>query len=157
MKQIKISKQLKLLTFLLAFLSLIFFCGMSMFEISENYIGLYKHIPVSLAFTWYTAILCFAVLFKFYKVTIEIGKDNSFSLENRDSFHQMGLLGIAASIGFFCHMIYAICFLPGLLSVTLFVFIFLILLSLIFYGLCEALSKLIENAYNVKLENELTI
>lgn len=151
-KQNKIAGFLKLLTLVLAVMGIVFFSGMTYFEtLHVEKIGW-----PALAFTWYSALLCYLILFQFYKVTREIGKDNSFSLENRNSFHRMGQFGLAACAGFFVHLLYDIFFSANPVFL-IFLYIFLILLSLIFFGLCEALSQLIENAYQVKLENELTI
>lgn len=151
-KQKMIAGFLKLLTAVLAVMGVVFFSGMTYFEILH--VG--KIGCPALAFTWYSALLCYLILFQFYKVTQEIGKDNSFSLENRNSFHRMGQFSLAACVGFFVHLLYDIVFLANPIF-AIFLHIFLILLSLIFFGLCEALSQLIENAYQVKLENELTI
>lgn len=110
----------------------------------------------TIVFSWYNAILCYIILFQFWKVCTQIGADNSFSLENARAFHSMALCGIAAAVGFALRL----CWIGmiGSLRPELFIFIFAeILLSLMFFVLCEALSRLVRNAYEVKNENDLTI
>lgn len=59
-------------------------------------------------FSWYTAVLCYGVLFQFWNVCTQIGRDNSFSLENVRSFHRMAMLGVAAGAGYLVRMVYLI-------------------------------------------------
>ena len=107
-------------------------------------------------FSWYTAVLCYGVLFQFWDVCTQIGRDNSFSLENVRSFHRMAILGVAAGIGYLVRMMYLI--IAGGFRWPVFLYnLALILLSVVFVTLCEALSQLVRNAYEVKRENELTI
>ena len=107
-------------------------------------------------FSWYTAVLCYGVLFQFWNVCTQIGRDNSFSLENVRSFHRMAMLGVAAGAGYLARMVYLIA--AGGFRWPAFLYnLALILLSVVFVTLCEALSQLVRNAYEVKRENELTI
>ena len=107
-------------------------------------------------FSWYTAVLCYGVLFQFWNVCTQIGRDNSFSLENVRSFHRMAMLGVAAGAGYLVRMVYLIA--AGGFRWPAFLYnLALILLSVVFMTLCEALSQLVRNAYEVKRENELTI
>ena len=107
-------------------------------------------------FSWYTAVLCYGVLFQFWNVCTQIGRDNSFSLENVRSFHRMAMLGVAAGAGYLVRMVYLIA--AGGFRWPAFLYnLALILLSVVFVTLCEALSQLVRNAYEVKRENELTI
>jgi len=96
------------------------------------------------------------VLYEFWKVCTEIGKDNSFSLENAKSFNHMSLAGKTALVIFVIKIIVMI--------VTSKVTVIGILLTVteiivveIFSILCKCLSKLIQNAYEMKNENDLTI
>lgn len=118
-------------------------------------------------FTVIAWAMCYKILWHFWHVCTQIGLDNSFSSENAMSFHRMANTGFAIAI------LYAIklAFYGGrmlLLKETyvgaLFsggvacglIGIFLILF-LLFGIICEALSKLIKNAYEIKSENDLTI
>ena len=51
-------------------------------------------------FSWYIAVLCYLILFEFWRICTQIGKNNSFSEENARYFHHMGLYGIGGIIGF---------------------------------------------------------
>lgn len=156
MKQKKISYWLKGLAIVLAVMGILLFAaltGYAFYLKSEN--------PGNprwgfVFFSWFTAVFCYAILIEFWKVCTEIGKDNSFSLENTAAFHHMGLCGIAVAAGFLVRMIWI--FAIGQMNLLNAVFIICeIILSGVFTVLCEALSKLIQNAYEVKRENELTI
>lgn len=106
--------------------------------------------------SWYTAVLCYIILFEFWQVCTQIGRDNSFSVENARAFHRMGLCGAAAAIGFAGRLVFlgvmgTLSFENGIFTAAE------IVLAVIFVVLCEALSRLVQYAYEVKLENELTI
>ncbi len=156
MKQRKICKWLKLLVIFLGIMGLIFFGCLTNFAIQMKVHDTGSSIWSFIFFSWYTAGLCYAVLFQFWKVCDQIGNDNSFSLENAVSFHRMGLLGVASAIGYMLRLLYLF-FIQSLNIWSAIYCIFLILLSIAFFIICEALSQLIRNAYEVKQENELTI
>ena len=155
-KQEKISRWLKGLAVLLGVMGFLFFGGVTVLAFWMK-----GQQPEDLSwtfvfFSWYTAILCYGVLYQFWKVCTQIGRDNSFSLENAGSFHRMAAFGIAAGAGYAVRMVY-LCIVSPIRWQTVCLNVFLILLSAIFAILCEALSQLVKNAYEVKLENELTI
>ncbi len=149
MKQTKISYWLKGLVIVLAAMGILFFGGLTYYVIYMEYSGL-------VVFVWYTAAFCYVILIEFWRVCTQIGKDNSFSMENTRAFHRMGLCGIAEAAGFAVRLLWlSVC---GITTFPVAIFIIAeIILSLIFFILCEALSRLVQNAYEVKLENELTI
>lgn len=114
-------------------------------------------------FTVITAGLCYKILWHFWHVCTEIGRDNSFSPENETSFHRM------ANTAFFISGLYALklAFYGGrtffithevLTTVVMCVLIVVFMILFLLFGvICEALSKLIKNAYEIKAENDLTI
>lgn len=156
MKQKKISKWLKAIAYFLVVTGTLFVIGVTIFA----FINPEKHPVGSIIgfpfFTWYTIVFCYGIMFQFWKVATEIGKDNSFSPENAKSFHKMFIAGIFLAIGFiakFCLLLFA-----KNLGLLYGMFIALeIIGSIVLIVLCEALSKLIQNAYEIKQENELTI
>lgn len=155
MKQYHISKWLKGLVLILAVMGAIFFGGVTWFV--ADFSGIASDVSgYLLFFIWYTAVLCYAVLFQFWKVCNEIGRDNSFSLENAAAFHKMGILGTFAGIGYLARLI-SMLVIGGMGIAAIVYSIFMMCLSVAFMILCEALSQLIRNAYEVKQENELTI
>ena len=132
MKQTKISYWLKGMTILLAVMGIFFFGALTAYAFRLKAQG--NVLWGWVGFSWYIAVLCYLILFEFWRVCTQIGKDNSFSLENAKYFHHMGLYGIGGILGF------------GE-----------ILIAAIFTILCECLSRLVQYAYDVKRENELTI
>lgn len=156
MKQKKISNWLKGLVVLLGVLGILFFGGLTGLACYLKDEGTTGMLWGFIFFSWYTAILCYGVLFQFWKVCNQIGADNSFSLENAVAFHKMGLLGAASAVGYLLRLLYHI--IIGQTNAVVIVYsIVLMLLSSVFIILCESLSQLIRNAYEVKMENELTI
>ncbi len=156
MKQKKISKWLKAIAYFLVIVGTLFVIGVSIYAFmspEKHPVGSILGFPL---FTWYTIIFCYIILFQFWKVATEIGNDNSFSPENAKSFHNMFIAGIFLAVGFiakFCLLLFA-----NNLGLIYGMFIVLeIIGSIVLTVLCEALSKLIQNAYEIKQENELTI
>lgn len=156
MKQIKISYWLKGMTVVLGIMGLLAFSGLTWYAFT-----LKKEMPESaqwqfIFFTWYTAVLCYLILFQFWKVCTEIGKDNSFSMENARAFHIMGLCAIAEITGEAGRIIWL--GVTGLAEpAKVLAVVVKMILAAMFLLLCEALSRLIQYAYDVKQENDLTI
>lgn len=173
MSQERIAKKLKLLTAALGIAGLFVFgfigkrLYMAYFALSEDgrwdpslvpekiHISASHLIPFLMIIV--TMVLCYMVLYRFYCVCSEIGKDNSFSRENVRNFARMKVLllilgGIWAG--------YAVAFLilnrGGYLALVYRAAIF----AVIFFAIAafaDALSKLIERAYEIREENDLTI
>ena len=156
MKQKKICRWLKGLTVLLGTMGVAFFGGVTVLAFYMRQQNPQDPVWSFVFFSWYTAVLCYGVLFQFWNVCTQIGRDNSFSLENVRSFHRMAMLGVAAGAGYLVRMVYLIA--AGGFRWPAFLYnLALILLSVVFVTLCEALSQLVRNAYEVKRENELSI
>lgn len=155
-KQKQIAKMLKILCGLLAVMGLVFFGGLTWLFLATDFIPTEDPYHVLLGFSWFIAILCYAVLFQFWKVCNEIGKDNSFSLENARSFHTMSILGMVAGVSYVFRVAYDVIYDKSNLVPIIYA-LFCIALSVVFVMVCEGLSQLIRNAYEVKLENDLTI
>lgn len=159
MKQKKISLWLKAVTIAIALMGLAFFGSATAyaFAFRPDY---NDPVPVylrqNIVFLWVTAVLCFLVLFFFWKIITEIGNDNSFSMENVKNFKSMAICGILIIFEYILRIIVWLIkgdleFIP--LTYTLLkIFVFII-----FVVLCIAMSKLVQNAYEIKQENELTI
>lgn len=156
MKQRKISNWLKGIVIVLAILGALYLVGITLGVFCEE-----LPIPVSpfrglIYFTWYTLFICYIILFLFWNVCTQIGKGNSFSPENAASFHKIALCGVAITIGFFAEFIWA--YFTDYLTIWLGMFSGIkIVIFGVFIVLCEALSKLILHAYEIRQENELTI
>lgn len=154
MKQTKISYWLKGMTLLLAVMGIFFFGALTAYAFQLKAQG--NVLWGWVGFSWYIAVLCYLILFEFWRVCTQIGKDNSFSLENAKYFHHMGLYGIGGILGFAARMIWVAA--VGKADIYKIVFVIgEILIAAIFTILCECLSRLVQYAYDVKRENELTI
>ncbi len=156
MKQTKISYWLKGMTVVLGIMGLLGLGGLTWYASTIK-----KEMPESaqwqfIFFTWYTAVLCYLVLLQFWKVCTEIGKDNSFSMENARAFHVMGLCAVAEIIGEAGRLVWL--GVTGLAEpVSVLEVVVKMILAAMFLLLCEALSRLVQYAYDVKRENDLTI
>lgn len=103
-----------------------------------------------------SAIPCYWVLYFGWKISTEIGKDNSFSEENASYLKNISILAALDSAYFFtANLVLMILGMnhPGL---------FLISLLVVFVGIAitvaaAALSHLVKKAADIKKENELTI
>lgn len=156
MRQTRISYWLKGIVILLGLMGIAFLGGLTAYAFY-----LKANEPGNLFWTfifssWYTAALCYGILIEFWKVCTQIGNDNSFSQENARYFHRMGMCGALGAIGFIARLCYLAA--EGALTIPFAVFgVAETLVALIFVVLCEALSRLILNAYEMKQENDLTI
>lgn len=103
-----------------------------------------------------SAIPCYWGLYFGWKIAAEIGKDNSFSVENALYLKNISILAALDSVYFFgANLVLMIINMnhPG---------IFLISLLVVFAGIAvtvaaAALSHLVKKAADIKAENELTI
>lgn len=159
MNQNDVAKWLKGICILVAIMGVIFF-GVIIPELATEL----KTANPEVAFlfwpclisVWVIGILCYAILYQFWKVCVQIGRDNSFSCENSKAFVTISKLAAAISIICFCGMFYLGInnwMNPGVM---------LLMIGIIFIGitiavLAAALSHLIHKAYEMKQENELTI
>ena len=156
MKQKKISRWLKAMILMLAVLGILFFGPLTCFAFQYKAEHPGSLFWTFIFFSWYTALLCYAVLIEFWKICTEIGRDNSFSMENATGLHRMGMCAVAAEAGFLARFLWFL-LIHELRPWPVLLIVLEMLLCLIFVTLCEALSKLTQNAYEVKRENELTI
>ena len=148
MKQQKISNWLKGIAIALALLGLFIIIVITIHRLRPF-----------ILFSWYAAlVICYLILSYFWKVCTEIGRGNSFSNENATHFHKMALCGIVLAIGFLAKFfVLLILYKVPLIHIQTFLCICEVFAGIIFAVLCEALSKLILHAYEMKQENELTI
>lgn len=148
MKQQKISNWLKGIAIALAILGILIIVAITTLQMRPF-----------LLYSWYAALtVCYLILYYFWKVCTEIGRGNSFSNENAAYFHKMARCGIVLAVGFLarflvCLILYKLSF----IHIQTFLCICEVFAGIIFAVLCEALSKLILHAYEMKQENELTI
>ena len=157
--QAGIALRLKLLTAFIALAGAVFFGGCTCNLIrNKHYFEKYgiSCTPV-LIMVGITAILCYAVLWQFWKVCTQIGRENSFSIENHFSFRVMSglflILAAAWGVGAIVYLFLA----ERLDYMILFKIVELIIIWLVAAGLTGALAKLIDKARQIREENDLTI
>lgn len=155
MKQTKISYWLKAITIILGMIGVVFFGWLTYLAMQMKAAN--DSVWLGIGCSWYIAVLCYLVLFEFWMVCTQIGADNSFSKQNARHFHRMAIYGGCAAVGYAVRLIWWFAAVRGAHAEIAFLSTGEILLSLVFIVLCEALSKLISYAYEVKHENELTI
>lgn len=159
MERMETAKWLKGITIIIGAVGLVFFLVL-MPMLAEHYREAYPALAYlkwpGMLYGWGIGVLCYAVLYQFWKVCVEIGKDNSFSRENAKSFLAISRLTAVLAVVWFagivvlafekCLALYSTIFL------LLIVFVFIVLAIL-----AAALSHLIYKAYELRRENELTI
>lgn len=159
MKQAEIAKWLKGITWAIGIMgAAVFFVLIPMLagEMRRMYPeAAFLYWP-GLAYNLVVAVGCYAILFQFWTVCREIGRDNSFSKENATAFKRISILAVALA------GVWAVAF-AGLIllhfaqpGMMLFL-IFAVFMSFVVAICAAALSHLVLKAYELKQENELTI
>ena len=109
-----------------------------------------------LSVIWLSAIPCYFVLYFGWKITTEIGRDNSFSMDNARYLKYISILALADS-GYFFLANLALFILnmnhPGVFLGSLFVEFAGVAVAVA----AAALSHLVQKAAKLQEENELTI
>lgn len=159
MKQTEVAKWLKGITAVIALMGAVFFFFLMPVMADEMRTG-YPEVSFlywpGMIYGWVIAVFCYAILFQFWKVCVQIGRDNSFSEENAQAFVKISRLALWMGGFWFLGMFVLVMnrwMNPGIgiLMITA------TLLSVILAILAAALSHLILKAYELKRENELTI
>ena len=157
--QNQIALELKLVAIFIALLGLIFFGGFTAYAYiyrPDYNLPLAEYIRSNIVYIWLTAFICYTILFFFWRIVNEIGKDNSFSIENEKNFKYMSYCCLLVIVENVIRL--AIWTVKG--NVDLIAVSYTVLKMIVFAVItvfCIALSKLVRNAYEIKLENELTI
>lgn len=159
MKQKEVSKWLKGITIAIALMGIVFFFFVVP-VLADEMRNMYPEVAYlywpGLIYGGVIGIACYAILLQFWKVCCEIGKDNSFSKENADSFVMICRIALVLSLIWFGGLVYLSCIHclnPGI-AIFMIVAIFI---SIVIMVLAAALSHLILKAYEMKQENEFTI
>lgn len=159
MRQGEIAKWLKGITIVIAVMGAVFFLGL-LPMLGKELAVLYPEVSwlyvPALLYGWCIGLFCYGILFQFWKVCVEIGRDNSFSMENANAFKNISRIALMLGVvWFFGIVILAVSgFLqPGILLIML----AMVMIHMIIAVLAAALSHLILKAYEMKQETELTI
>lgn len=159
MTQSEISKWLKAVTVLLAVMGTIFFFLIVpiLAVISRRrYPELSFLFYPGLAYTLIIAVPCYAILYQFWQVCRQIGRDNTFSTQNANAFVTVSRLAFFLAIEWFVGLLF-LAVTGWMKTGALVILIFAIFLSIIVTIISAALSHLILKAYELRQENELTI
>ncbi len=159
MNQLKMSYMLKGIVIVIGVMGALFFVLMMPMlanDCRRSYSeAAYLYWP-GLYYGWAIGVICYLALFQFWKICVEIGRDNSFSKENVKSLNLIGYLAIAAACLWFAGLIVLIVL--GMISIGFFVLMFMaIIVSISISIIAIVLSHLVDKAYALKQENELTI
>lgn len=105
---------------------------------------------------WGIAVFCYAILYQFWKVCVQIGRDNSFSGENARSFVVISRLAFVLAVVWFAGILFLVA--KRALGPAFLIFmILLIFINVVIAVLAAALSHLIYKSYEMKQDAELTI
>lgn len=156
MDQLKISKQLKAITLSIAVFGLAIYA-----LIIAGSFNIQRDTPsfgaTHIAILTITLIICYDVLYQFWKVCTQIGLENSFSYENVKAFIKMSYaLKILAGMWLGYSIARIFIFNLNELFDIIRPFVITAVWGII-SALAGALSKLIEKARQIREENDLTI
>ncbi len=157
-RQKRIARYLKILSVVVGAALIAFTVIAANFVVSERG-SVFFHRPAAVFYfwlLWYSCILCLMIFYRMWRIFNEIGKANSFSMENAHSFRLISVYSFLIFAGYPVGIIFAAA--AGCLTHAL-VFMSAVtsLISLAFGISCRCLSALTANAYEIKSENDLTI
>lgn len=159
MSQEEIAKWLKVITGGIGMMGVVFFflfVPMLAGEMKDGYPEAACLYWPGLIYNFVIASVCYAILFCFWTVCCQIGRDNSFSKENAMAFKRISRLAVLfAAIWFagFACLVALRCLHPAMLLFL----IFAMFISFAVAICAAALSHLVLKAYELRQENELTI
>lgn len=159
MSQMEVSKWLKGITILTGLAGLLFFflvMPMLAKDLAAGYPEAAYLMWPGIFYGWGIGVICYAILYQFWKVCVEIGRDNSFSAENARSFVVISRLAVLMAAVWFGGLV----FLAVIRSLGPAFGIFMILITficIVVAVLAAALSHLIYKSYELRKEQELTI
>lgn len=109
-----------------------------------------------LAVIWVSAVPCYLALYYGWKITVEIGRDHSFSMENARYLKSISILAVVDSGYFFAaNLVLMLLSMnhPGIFLASLFVEFAGAAIAVV----AAALSHLVQKAAKMQEENDLTI
>lgn len=109
-----------------------------------------------LCYGWIIGIMCYIALYQFWKICIEIGRDNSFSNENIKSLNIISKIALAVTVIWFAGLVGLI--IIGSISIGFFILMAVaVIVSLAISIVATVLAHLVQKAYELKKEADLTI
>jgi len=140
-------------------------CGLLTYMVILPRFGIYlveqnamleKHLSPWMVLIWCSGVPCYAVLFLGWKIAGNIGRDNSFSMENAKYLKWIAYLALGDAVFVFVtHVVFLILDMSSAV-------IMLVIVVIVFFGIAistaaAALSHLVMKAAEIKEENDLTI
>lgn len=159
MKQMEVSKWLKAITILTGIAGLLFFF-LVMPMLARDMAAAYPEVSYlmwpGMIYGWGIGVICYMILYQFWKVCVEIGRDNSFSEENAHSFVMISRLALLMAAVWFGGVVFLA--IIHCLGPAFGIFMILIaFICIVVSVLAAALSHLVYKSYELRQEQELTI
>lgn len=160
MKQMEISKYLKIVTAGVAVLFSAFVLWFMPFVLHEALAGDWGKSVFwgSCVFLWLTAVPCYLALYRFWGICVKIGRDESFSDSNAEALKKISHYMLADSVLY--ALLLASAFLFSwytYLGILLFAVILILFVCISLTVLSAALSHLVYKASRMQEEQDLTI
>ena len=159
MKQMEVSKWLKVITVLTGIAGrFLFFLVMPVMahDIAVMYPEAAYLLWPGMIYGWGIGVICYAILWEFWKVCVEIGRDNSFSAENARAFAVISRLALVLAVVWFAGVVF-LALVHALGAALAFFMLLIAFVSVVVAVLSAALSHLVYKSYEMRQENELTI
>lgn len=159
MKQKELSRWLKAIDLVAGIIGLLL-CGLVAPALGRAFVEEYPQLHgwfwPTLLYIWLMAAVVYVCLWHAWKIFTEIGKDNSFSLINAKRLRSVSRLALLEA-GLICIGVVVLMLKNLLHPSILFAMLFLLFLAIALSVVCAALSHLVEKAYLLKQENDLTV
>lgn len=159
MSQKEVSRWLKGITIAIGLMGVLFFFVVMPYmaqDMADTYPEVSYLMWPGMIYGWGIGVICYAILYQFWKVCVEIGRDNSFSAENARAFVMISRLSIVAALVWFVGIV--VLALVGCLGAAFgFLMILIAFIFIVVAILAAALSHLIYKSYELKQEQDLTI
>lgn len=159
MKQAEIARWLKGITLGIGIMGAVFFfflVPMLAGQMRQNYPeAAFLYWP-GLLYSFLIAAGCYAVLYQFWTVCLEIGNDRSFSKENASAFKRISGIAVVLAVVWFAGIV-GLAVLRCIQFGILIFMVFAVFISFAVAICAAALSHLVYKAYELKQDNELTI
>ena len=159
MNQKRMSLMLKSVTIIIGLMGTVFFLIL-LPSLANDLRNGYKEVAYmywpGLLYGWLIGVIVYAALYNLWEICCEIGKDNSFSNENIKYLNNIGVLAIIAVAVWFTGLVVLISI--NVISIAFFVLMVVgIIASVAIAIITIVLAHLVDKAYELKSENELTI
>ncbi|MBO4415645.1 MAG: DUF2975 domain-containing protein [Lachnospiraceae bacterium] len=157
--QESIAGRLKIITAAIAVIGGVFFIACAVCLVRSTHFEEVCGIPRESAMILLaaTAALCYAALWQFGKVCREIGRENSFSVENNIAFRMIRIIFLVLSMVWLVFIAVCLILFEKIAMFTIFVLSGMTFIWLCIAALSGTLALLIDKARQIREENDYTI